>query len=248
MNLHSKKIIVTGATSGIGRHTAFCLAKRGAQVVMIGRSHSKLLETLSSLEGDGHQMFELDFELTDVNNKLKELFKLIGPVDGFFHCAGVHLAVPIKVTDTDSVRKLYNVNVFSAIDFVKELRKKNNHNSGCSVVLMSSASAMLGEAALSAYSSSKGAILSLTRSLAAELASDNIRVNCISAGIVQTELTDNLFKKLDDKTVNKIKSSHLLGFGEVDDVSEAAIFLLSPSSKWITGSNLVVDGGFTAVK
>ncbi|MGS0827505.1 SDR family NAD(P)-dependent oxidoreductase [Shewanella sp. 0m-8] len=248
MNVEGKTIVVTGATSGIGKNTALHLASLGANVVLLGRSHSKLMDTLSLLQGRTHLSFILDFSLENISLRLKEIFCEIGAVDGFFHCAGSHFALPIKATEADAVAELYKVNVFSAMEVAKELRKKKNHNSGCSLVLMSSASAIVGQPALSAYASSKGAILSLTRTLAAELSKDNIRVNSISAGIVKTEMTDKLFSTLDSNTVQMIEKSHLLGFGEVSDVSEAATFLLSESSKWITGSNLVVDGGFSTVK
>lgn len=248
IDFKGKKILITGASSGIGRATAIQASRYGAKVIIVGRKPEELGITLQQMNGCNHQSFVIDFMSDDLSLSLKAMFKQVGQIDGLFHCAGVHFTSPLKVQDISNTELLFKINVFSAMTVIKELRKKNNHNSMCSVVLMSSASAILGEAAISAYASSKSAIIGLTKSLAAELVTDGMRVNCISAGIVKTAMTDKLFDGLDPSYVQAIESKHALGFGEPSDVANAALFLLSSSSKWITGTNLVIDGGYTAVK
>lgn len=248
ISLAGKKILITGASSGIGKATAIIASKNGADVVLVGTRKDALQQTLQLMDEGEHASFIIDFLSDDVIASLKAMFKNIGKVDGLFHCAGVHSTAPLKVQDAANTELVYKVNVFSAFTLLKELRKKNNHSNDCSVVLMSSSSALLGESAISAYASSKSAIIGLTKSLAAELVKDNMRINCISAGIVKTAMTDKLFSNLEPSYVDDIKSKHALGFGEPEDVANAALFLLSPNSKWITGSNLVVDGGYTGIK
>ena len=248
LNLTGKKILITGASSGIGKATAIIASKNGADVVLLGTRKEALLQTLQLMDEGDHSLYVVDFISDNLTASLKSMFKGVGKVDGLFHCAGVHSTAPLKVHDEATTEHVYKVNVLSIFTLLKELRKKNNHSNGCSVVLMSSSSAMLGEPGISAYASSKSAIIGLTKSLAAELAKDQVRVNCISAGIVKTAMTDKLFSNLEPSYVNEIESKHALGFGEPEDVANAAIFLLSSNSKWITGSNLVVDGGYTAIK
>jgi NAD(P)-dependent dehydrogenase (short-subunit alcohol dehydrogenase family) len=246
-SLKGKKIIITGASSGIGRATAILVSQQGAEICLVGRDLQRLDETKQVMRGDYHSIFSMDFG-KEPELSLKTMFKTFGKADGLFHWAGVHSTAPLKVQDNISLHELFQINVFSALAVIKELRKKNNHNLGCSVVLMSSSSAMIGESAISAYASSKAAILGMTKSLASELVKDNMRINAISAGIVKTAMTEKLFDGLEPTYVKEIESKHALGFGEPEDVANAANFLLSNNSKWITGSNLVVDGGYTAVK
>lgn len=243
-----KKILITGASSGIGRATAIKISENGGDLVLVGTRIDALKKTLSLLGEGKHSLIVIDFLSGTLESDLKMLFKQTGKVDGFLHCAGIHSSAPLKVQDYSKTETLYKINVFSALSIIKELRKKNNHSPGCSAVLMSSVSALLGESAISAYASSKSALIGLTKSLSAELVKDNIRINCISAGIVKTEMTESFFEKLDDNYVRDIESKHALGFGMPNDVANAVMFLLSESASWITGSNLVVDGGYSAIK
>lgn len=248
MLLSGKNIIITGATSGIGKASAIEAAHQGANLILLGRQTDKLDSLLDSLRGQQHLAFTLDFESVDVEKELSVVFSNIPKVDGVFHCAGQHIALPLKACSIGVIERLFKINVTSSILLLKEVRKRNNHNKACSVVLMSSASGLVGEKGLSTYSSTKGALVSLTKSLSAELVADSIRVNCISAGIVKSEMTMSLFEKMTEAQLEQLEKKHPLGFGSVNDVADSAVFLLSDMSKWITGSNLIVDGGYTAVK
>lgn len=248
MLLKNKTVMITGASSGIGRCTAILAAKNGATVILLARNIKKLNSVKSELFGSGHSLYQVDFSNENLNESLKEIFKKIGKIDGLFHCAGQHLALPLKACQSEQIEYLYKINVLSTFTLLQHLRKKNNHKPNCSILLMSSASALIGESGLSVYSSSKAALISLCRSLSSELIRDNIRINCISAGIVKTDMTESLFEKLNTEQMTTLINNHPMGLGSVTDVANGAMYLLSDMSKWVTGTNLVIDGGYTAIK
>jgi NAD(P)-dependent dehydrogenase (short-subunit alcohol dehydrogenase family) len=159
----------------------------------------------------------------------------------------VQRTLPLKVLKEDNFDEIFNANVKSAQFLAKSISKKGRFNpEGLSLIFLSSVAAICGEPAISTYSASKAALQGLSKSLALELARLNIRVNCIAPGVVKTEMAEGLFEKLTPEQYAFIDEKHPLGLGIPEDVAHAAAFLLSDMSRWITGTTLYVDGGYSA--
>lgn len=247
MSLENQRILVTGASSGIGRETASLVAKLGGKVTLVGRNHERLNETLSQLEGAGHFVSSFDLNATDeIPNWIKSLAKEHGSISGIVHAAGVHVLEPLRMLTSEQISELMTVNVQASIGLAKGLRMKGVRSENASLVLLSSVAAFAGDVGLSAYSAAKGALIAATRSLAHELARESIRVNCIAPGMVLTEMAASIQRTMSKDQWEAVERRHLLGLGKPVDVANAAAFLLASTSRWITGTTLVVDGGFVA--
>lgn len=247
LDLRGRAVLVTGASSGIGRATALAASRQGARVAVVARRAEQLQETLELLEGDGHIALPCD---VNESGALAPVFQRasaeLGPLHGVVHAAGVHAVTPLRTLKSEQVATLLETNVTSALIVAKSFRAPKVRAPHASIVLLSSAVGLTGEAGVSAYAASKAAVASLGRSLALELAGERIRVNSIAAGIVETPLTDGIRSKVGADAWEAIRRSHPLDLGTSEDVANAALFLVSPASRWITGSTLVVDGGYTA--
>lgn len=246
-SLSGKTIVVSGASSGIGKQCAVDCSRMGARVVLLARNEQRLKETCGQMVGDGHLSFCLD--LTDfslVEKTVKIIVDEVGPVDGLINCAGISTTISLKLTRVHTMDDFFRTNVYSAIVLSKFFCKKGNVNkTGASIIFLSSIMGVVGEKAKSLYSMTKGALLSAARSLACEYADRNIRFNCISPGVVLTPINQNLPHITNPTLRNELEAKHLLGLGEASDVSNACLFLISDASRWITGQNLIVDGGYT---
>lgn len=247
LHLSNKNILVTGATSGIGQATCILLSQLGAKVTMLGRNTQKLNQTLQMLEGSGHTLILLDLiNLEEIENSLIKHIIPIGGLDGLVHCAGIRYIQPIKYLNYKALEETIRINTYAALYLVKAFRLKGIHTIGSSIVTVSSIMGLVGDVGLSAYSASKGALISLTKSLALELATQNIRINCVTPGYVYSEMLEGHKKLINKDQFEQIESNHPLGIGKPTDVSNSIVFLLSQMSNWITGSTLVVDGGYSA--
>ncbi|WP_024357444.1 SDR family NAD(P)-dependent oxidoreductase [Leucobacter chironomi] len=247
LRLEDRALLITGASSGIGRATAVLANRAGARVVLVARRQEALEETASLLDGDGHHI--LPFDLSDhagYAGLVRDAVEAVGPLDGLLHAAGVHATTPLRATSAKQVASLFETNVTSSVLLSKAFRNPKVRAERAGIVLMSSAVGLVGEAGVSVYAATKAAVSSLGRSLALELAPERIRVNSIAAGIVETSLTDELRRKVGQAAWQSIEAEHPLGIGSADDVANAALFLLSDASQWVTGTTLVVDGGYTA--
>ncbi len=247
-SLENKTVLVTGASSGIGRQCAVDCSKVGARVVLLGRNQERLKETLSQMEGEGHML--VAFDLTESEN-IKEIVAgvvdTMGPIHGVLHCAGISETLPLKLMKTDLLDKFFRNNVYSAIELTREVCSvKNVAKDGASIVFFSSIMGCVGESGKSLYSMTKGALIAAARSLACEYAKKRIRFNCVSPGAILTSINANLPHMADPEKKQSLADKHLLGLGECADISNACIYLLSNASKWVTGQNLIVDGGYTA--
>lgn len=247
LQLHGRTLLVTGASSGIGRATAAAASREGARVVLVARREDVLDEVLGELEGDGH--IAVPFDITDhaeTPAMLRGVVERVGRLDGLLHAAGAHATTPLRTITAPQIDDLLALNVTTALMLAKAFRHPSIRGSDPSVVLMSSAVGLVGEAGVSAYAASKAAVASLSRSLGLELAREGIRVNSIAAGVVATAMTDHMRASFGSAGWDAITAAHPLGIGAAEDVANAALYLLSPSSRWITGTTLVVDGGYTA--
>jgi NAD(P)-dependent dehydrogenase (short-subunit alcohol dehydrogenase family) len=247
MDLAGRTILVTGASSGIGLETAVLLSRLNARVVLSGRNRERLDAAAARLGGDGHSVEPFDLAaVEEIPGWVARLAAARGPLHGVVHSAGVHNAHPLRVLTAARVEEVMRVNVAAALMLAKGLRQKNAYAAGASLVLLSSAAGLVGEAGVSAYAASKAALVGLARSLAIELAGQGIRVNCIAPGIVRTAMSDRLRGSLTAEQFAAIEASHPLGIGEPRDIANGAAFLLADTARWITGTTLVIDGGYTA--
>jgi len=247
INLTGYNIIVTGASSGIGRETAILLSELDAKVVLVARREEELYKTLNLLNGEGHiaEVFDLS-QSVKIPDFLRKVADRIGGINGLVHSAGAFLVKPLKFLTTEDTERIFKINVEAAIALAKGFRQKGVCQPNASVVLLASVAGILGQAGLSAYSASKGAIIALTKSLALELARESIRVNCVAPAMVQTEMLDASRGVLTGEQVRDNAKRAPLGMGMPRDVANAIAFLLADTARWITGSTLIVDGGYTA--
>ena len=238
-SLEKKRVLVTGASSGIGKAVAQECAKCGAQLVLTARNEERLKATLESLEGEGHRMV-----IADLTNQ-EELMALIGqlePVDGVVLCAGINDKSIIKFLNQEHVDKMLATNFTSPVFLSQMLTKKKKLNKEASVVFISSISAFYPSVSNAMYASSKAALSQFAKVLALELMPQKIRVNCIEPAFVETGMLNKY--EISDK-MDEIRANAPFGrFLEPKEVAYAAIYLLSDATKLMTGSNLVMDGGF----
>lgn len=248
-SLKGKKILITGASSGIGKQCAVSCSQMGAIVILIGRNKDNLEKTMALLSGGDHKYFVFDVtNYSGIEGIVNDIVSKTGKISGFIHSAGIDLPKPLNVTKPKNYEALFATNVIAGFEFAKILsKKKYTDESGSSFVFISSIVSIVGNASLSAYSASKGAIVSGMRSIALELADKKIRVNAISPGqIFNTKMTTDKFSLLSKEDIVKISECHPLGMGSAEDVANGCIYLLSDASKWITGTNLIIDGGYSA--
>lgn len=241
--LFEKTILVTGASSGIGQEIAIMLSRKGANVIITGRNEERLNDTFRYLESNGQEHKQIIADL-DKDEQIEQLVANCPPLDGLVCCAGINDKAPIKHITREKLDKMYGANVYGPMLLVKELIKKKRINNAASIVFISSISSIYATVSNAMYASSKGAINSLVKVLALELAPKKIRVNAIMPGMVKTNMI-NAYGLSDEEMEAVIKGYPLGRLGEPEDIANAAVFFLSDNSSWITGANLVVDGGVT---
>lgn len=247
-SLYGKTIVVTGASSGIGQQCAITCSQMGAKVVLLARNQQRLAETLSQMDGKGH--LAVSFDLTDfdgLKKEVKEIVSEVGPVDGLVNCAGISTTLPLKLMDAQKMDEFFHTNVFSAIELTRYFCQMGNvRKEGASIIFLSSIMGIAGDNGKSLYSMTKGALLSAVRSLACEYARRKIRFNAISPGAILTPINQDLPHMKNPEARATLEAKHLLGLGETSDIANACVYLLSDASRWVTGQNLIVDGGYLA--
>jgi len=248
LDFGGRVVVVTGASSGLGRACAEELSARGARVVLVGRDASRLAIAQGGLSGTGHEMLVLDLsQLDQIGPALARLSNHVGRLYGLLHAAGIVETRPLSVTTVDVVQKMMNVNLLAGLELARAVARRDVMElEGGSLVFLSSIYGRVGVAGETGYSATKGAVAAAVRSMAIELARRRVRVNAISPGLVITPMTDTALGAISPEQVAAIEQKHPLGLGTPADVARAAVFLLSPATTWITGIDLVVDGGYSA--
>lgn len=241
------RVLVTGASSGIGRATAELLAEMGCQVVLAARDKERLASVARSLAGRGHQVEAMDLSKSQhIAPWLRSVVDKGGALTGLVHSAGAHRTRPVRFEQPVENDPLWAINFHAASALLTAFRKPGIRSAAkSSVVFVSSIVSLIGQPGIAAYCATKGALNAYTRAAALELARESIRVNCVAPGHVHTMLSASAESKLTDAQVQAIVDSHPLGVGAPSDVANAILFLLADTSRWITGSTLVVDGGYT---
>jgi NAD(P)-dependent dehydrogenase (short-subunit alcohol dehydrogenase family) len=246
ITLEGQKVLITGATSGIGKSIVQRIISLGGEVVLVGRNIKKLNSVIKEF-GIQNQAEIIIYDLSS-HKSIKEELKTLSiekKFTGFVNSAGIDITKPLKLTRPKDYNLLFNLNVIVPSEIIKELTHKSFFSpNGGSLILIGSVMGSFGQKGKIAYASAKAAVNGFVKSAALELSGKNIRVNGVSPGIVETPLSEGLFLKLSIEAKGEIESMHPLGFGKPDDISSLVAFLLSEHSRWITGGNHFIDGGY----
>lgn len=242
-SLNKKTILVTGASSGIGRATAIACSKMGANVIITGRNSERLHETFVSMAGNCHSEFLAD--LTS-QAEMENLIDEIPQIDGLVLCAGRSKSVPVLFSNREKFDEIFDVNFFSPVEFLRLLVRKKKMTPDSSVVFIVSIGGTARWTPGNAiYGASKAALQSMVHYFAVELAPKRIRVNGINPGMVETPLIHH--GTLTQEQLDEDREKYpLKRYGQPDDVAYGALYLLSDASSWITGQSIIIDGGITA--
>lgn len=236
-------MLITGASSGIGAETARALADCGVKLILSGRNQERLQETLDSMFGDGHQIIPAD--LTD-EAQIEHLVKEIEGLDGIVHSSGIVRPFPVKFIGKKQIDEMYGINYQGPVLLTSKLFRAKKIRPQASIVFMSSISSRFPHKGGALYSGTKAALTTYSKTIALEYAPQQIRSNVISAAMVKTPLFEEAEKAITKEMMDKHGEHYPLGFGLPQDIANACIFLLSNASRWITGTELVMDGGLTA--
>jgi NAD(P)-dependent dehydrogenase (short-subunit alcohol dehydrogenase family) len=234
-HLRGKTILVTGASSGIGREVAVQCAEAGAQLVISGRDETRLNETFAALSGDGHRAVPAD--LTD-HDQLRALADQAGMVDGVVHGAGVDGVIPIRMVSQPFLDRVFSANFDAPVLLTQRLLSHKSIRDGGSILFMTSIAAHTGKVGVGPYSASKAALIGLMRCLALEVVKRGIRVNALSPGLVDTPLVN-----ADRAWLDAQSKAYPLGIGQPSDVAHAAVYFLCDASSKVTGTSFNMDGG-----
>ena len=237
-SLSGKTILVTGASSGIGRAIAIACAQASASVVLNGRNIARLNETLSQMSGEGHIVLPADLTIAGQRSALAEQVPVL---DGVVHCAGIGSRVLCKMLEEQDVSRVMQANFEAPVLLQAELLREKKIAKEASIVFIASAAATMPSVGNAIYSASKAAIIAYAKCLAQELANRKIRVNCISPAMVWTDLA--LVGATEEQLHEAEQNYPLKRYAQPEDITGAAIYLLSDAAAWVTGSNIELTGG-----
>lgn len=239
-------VMVSGASSGIGRAIAQILARHGARLVLMGRREEQLRQT-AELCGDAgrHELLQIDLSrLEEIAPAMAGLCSRLGRIYGLCHCAGTVQTLPLAALTPKRISAMFDINFLAGTELLRALsRREVLEETGGAALWIASVYAHVGAPGQVGYAATKGAIVAAVRSMALEFASRRLRINCLSPGFVRTGMTQSA--KLNQAQWDRILAMHPLGAGEPEDVARAALFMMDPDNRWLTGSDLVIDGGYT---
>lgn len=242
--IENKTILVTGASSGIGRATAILCSRMGAKVIAVGRNQERLDSLMSDLEGEGHRAYNTD--LTQPEAWITMLGE-IQEVDGIANCAGIANMNPFQFLTKEEMQRVMDVNCYGPVLLVTRLLKAKKLKKGSSVVFVSSVDGpKIVHAGNSVYSASKSALVGMARNMAIDLAGKKIRVNCVLPGTTNTPMV-RTGSATEEMLAENAKQFPLKRFAEPEEIANAIVFLLSEASSFVTGTELVVDGGYSII-
>lgn len=239
-SLEGKTILVTGASSGIGKATAIECSKQGANVLLLGRNFERLTQALEECEGTGHSIVQ--FNLSDIDN-IPNLLGMLPDLDGVVHSAGVNTKDLVKNVNREKIDELFHTNYYAPALITQLLLKNKKFRKNASMVFISSISASYASVSNALYASSKAALNALVRCLAMEIAPRGMRANVIQPGVIETPILQAY--AMTDELQDFKKSCPLGHPGEPLDIALGCVYLLSEASKFATGTILTIDGGLT---
>ena len=247
MDLTGKRILVTGASGGIGRATAVQLSRLGASVVISGRNAGRLQETFDMLEGDGNKMYAFDLDDVDaIENLVRKIVSECGSFHGFVHCAGIAPLRPLKMTKTKDMISVMNSNLFAFVEIVRCITGRKCFENGGSIVAVSSYASIVGKPSKVAYSTAKAGLDGAIRCMVCDLRKKKIRVNSVQPCWVNTRMYDTYMAQHPDTfEVQEIREKQYMGVTEPVEVANMIAFLLSDAAKTITGTSILIDGGMS---
>lgn len=241
-SLEGKTILITGASSGIGKAIAIECSQMGANVIITGRNEQRIEDTYKLLEGANHEKVVADL---NAEIGIKTLLTNLPSLNGIVHCAGLTKTVPFQFATRDALDVVLNVNFYAPAEITRCALKSKKLEKNSSIVFISSIMGVYcSVVASSLYSASKGAVNGLVKGMALDLAPKGIRVNCVNPGMIDTAILDEGAITLEQLEEDK-KRYPLKRYGKPEEVAHAVIYLLSDASSWVTGSNLKIDGGYT---
>ncbi len=239
-----KRIIVTGATSGMGKATAIKLSQQGAEVCLLARDLDKINETLGLMHGNGHKYYIKDFSEP---GGYKEIFDSIisdgHKIDGLVHCAGIAKILPIGMLSKKTMDESMTTNFYSYVEMVSLLSKKKYHDKA-SIVGISSISTLYPQKCQGIYVATKSAMNTITTAMAIELAEKGIRINTVMPSSTNTQMLKESFENKTEEQIKESIEQQVLGLTEPEDIADIVMFLLSDASRMITGREIYADGGY----
>lgn len=248
LDLTTRTYLITGAASGIGRTTSIMLSQYGANVILVDVNEQGLQETCALCKlGHANYLVINLLDVEAIKTGLLLAVEKFGKLNGFVHCAGIPYISPLKSISKEHCDLVYNINTYAGVELAKQfINRRIYAGINGSIVFISSVYGLVGSAANVGYALSKGANVAITKSLAMELAPRGIRVNCIAPGFIKTPMAKQVDTKMDDNYNLRLEELHPLGLGQTEDIAYGILYLLSDMSKWVTGTVMNIDGGFTA--